>query len=306
LTALYVGYDDGGFSSCGPFAMSRRAALKAPADAAFVVQSIERTPSGTPSVKFIELRSDGSRIDVVDRPDFAFDPRTRPWYVKAASTQDQVQTDPYAFFTTHEPGITFARKTRAGRGVVGADITLTNLSELLRQQQVAPSTQLFLLSGTGLVVARNAAGSVARNDGFRRPGSRRCPRSAACFALAPRFLAGAMDRTSPSSRWAASGWRSTASSTKARLYSAAAPVDELLEGVNKIRRESLLVTMALIATHCRSPGSRRRAYRARCATSAMRARSRHATSPSVRACLRSCAIDQLSRAMHAARQVRRF
>jgi hypothetical protein len=85
LTALYVGYDDGGFFLVRPVRdESTRAALKASADAAFVVQSIERTPSGTPSVKFIELRSDGSRIDVVDRPDFAFDPRTRPWYVTAS------------------------------------------------------------------------------------------------------------------------------------------------------------------------------------------------------------------------------
>ena len=121
-----------------------RAALNAPADAAFVVQSIERTQGGAPSVKFIDLRSDGSRIDVVDRPDFAFDPRTRPWYVKAAATSEQVLTDPYVFFTTREPGITFARKARSGLGVFGADITLTSLSELLRHQRVAPSTQLLL------------------------------------------------------------------------------------------------------------------------------------------------------------------
>ena len=148
-------------------------------------------------MKFIDLRSDGSRIDVVDRPDFAFDPRTRPWYVKAAATNDQVLTDPYVFFTTREPGITFARKARSGRGVVGADITLTNLSELLRQQRVAPSTQLFLLTGSGLVVARNGAGSIARTDAasgeVRLAPLSEIPHGVAS-ALAPRFGTDVKDR----------------------------------------------------------------------------------------------------------------
>ena len=165
LTALYVGYDDGSFFLVRPIRDdATRKALNASANAAFVAQSIEQTQTGTRSVKFIDLGSDGSRIDAVDRPDFAFDPRMRTWYVNAMATHDQVRTDPYVFFTTHEPGITFARQARSGHGVVGADITLTNLSELLQRQQVAPSSELLLLTASGLVVARNGAGFVARAD----------------------------------------------------------------------------------------------------------------------------------------------
>ena len=254
LTALYFGYDDGGFFLVRLIRdEATRAALKTPPDAAFVVQSIERTQSGTPSVKFINLRSDGSRIDVADRPDFAFDPRTRPWYVKAAATNDQVLTEPYVFFTTREPGITFARKARSGRGVVGADITLTNLSELLRHQRVAPSTQLFLLTGSGLVVARNDAGSIARSDAASGEVSLAplsgIPHGVAA-ALAPRFGAEVKDRdftfVAAGREWVGGFDRLGDASTP--LYLAVAtPVDELLESAQTIRRNSLLVTAALIA-----------------------------------------------------------
>jgi HD-GYP domain-containing protein (c-di-GMP phosphodiesterase class II) len=266
-------------------------------------------------VKFIDLRNDGSRIDVVDRPDFAFDPRTRPWYVTAASTQDQVQTDPYVFFTTHEPGITFARKTRAGRGVVGADISLTNLSELLRQQQVAPSSQLFLLGEAGLVVASNAAGSMARNDmasgDLRLAPLSEIPHGVAS-ALAPRFAAGARDRNfafvAAGREWV--GGFDRLVSEGAPLYlAAAAPVDELLEGVNKIRRESLLVTVALIAIAL--PLAWLAASRVSRPLQRLSGDARaieacdFAERPRVPSIVRE--VDQLSRAMHASStQVRRF
>jgi hypothetical protein len=92
-----------------------RAALKAPAGAAFVVQSIERTQGSAPSVKFIDLRSEAHRRC---RPARLPLDRARAHGMKAAAASDQVLTDPYVFFTTHEPGITFARKSRSGRGVV--------------------------------------------------------------------------------------------------------------------------------------------------------------------------------------------
>ncbi|HWZ70490.1 MAG TPA: HD domain-containing phosphohydrolase [Casimicrobiaceae bacterium] len=255
LTALYVGYDDGGFYLVRPIRdEATRVALKAAADAAFVVQSIERMQSGTASVKFFDLRSDASRIDVVDRPDFAFDPRTRAWYLKAIVADDQVQTDPYVFFTTREPGITFARKARFGHGVVGADITLTNLSELLRNQHVAPSTELLLLTGSGLVVARNRPGSVARNDASLG-GVRLAPMSetpdGVVTALAPRFGADAGARNftfvAAGREWVG-GFERLGNEAGAPLYLAiATPVDELLEGAQTIRSQSWLVTAALIA-----------------------------------------------------------
>jgi HD-GYP domain-containing protein (c-di-GMP phosphodiesterase class II) len=199
--------------------------------------------------------------------------------------------------------------------VVGAEITLTNLSELLRQQQVAPSTQLFLLSGTGLVVARNAAGSAARNDmasgDFRLAALSEITHGVAS-ALAPRFGAGAMDRNftfvAVGREWI--GGFDRLVNEGAPLYlAAAAPVDELLEGVNKIRRESLLVTMALIAlalplAWLAASRVSRPLRRLSGDASAIEACD-FAERPRVPSIVRE--VDQLSRAMHASStQVRRF
>ncbi|MBK8963838.1 MAG: hypothetical protein IPM75_12370 [Candidatus Competibacteraceae bacterium] len=36
------------------------------------------------------------------RPDYAFDPRARPWYQAARRQSGRIRTDPYLFFTTRE------------------------------------------------------------------------------------------------------------------------------------------------------------------------------------------------------------
>ncbi|MDH3380906.1 MAG: cache domain-containing protein, partial [Gammaproteobacteria bacterium] len=70
----------------------------------------------------------------------AYDPRTRPWYVKAQREKQAVWTDPYVFFTSRQPGITSAAPVLDAdgklRGVVGVDIEISALSRFLAGQTV--------------------------------------------------------------------------------------------------------------------------------------------------------------------------
>jgi len=99
----------------------------------------------------------------VDEPtdEERYDPRTRAWYVVAreGASEDEPDTvfwtDPYAFFTTGEPGITAAvNLDRPGEAplVLAIDVLLEDLSEFTRDLQVSPGGLAMLHSDSGHVV----------------------------------------------------------------------------------------------------------------------------------------------------------
>ena len=252
LTAMYAGYGDGAFFLVRPARDVRvRDALHTPPGTAYVVQNVVPTPSGT-SAAFSYLRDDLTTIDVAPRPDFKFDPRTRDWYRAALRTDRPIRTDPYVFFTTREPGITIARAARAGGAVVGADVTLDSLSALLRNQNVAPSTELFLLTDDGRVLARRSGRTNLEGDTTEQ----RLPTLAesagsAIPALAARFTTAARERSFAfdvgDESWIG-GFDRIDSGYGTPLYLAAAsPAAELLAGAKRIRTEGWIVTALLIA-----------------------------------------------------------
>ena len=87
------------------------------------------------------------------RPAYRFDPRTREWYRQAMSSATLVRTNPYVFFTTREIGTTLAQRSGIDATVVGADITLQDLSRHLAQSRVTPSAQIALVDRLGFVIA---------------------------------------------------------------------------------------------------------------------------------------------------------
>ena len=81
-----------------------------------------------------------------------FDPRSRPWYHGALESAAHFTTVPYVFFSSREVGTTIARKSNADT-VIGADLTLDDLSATLAAHQLTPSTEVVLYSNDGSVVA---------------------------------------------------------------------------------------------------------------------------------------------------------
>lgn len=254
LSALYVGYRDGSFFLVRPLRDDAvRASLEAPPDAAFTLQSVDGRADGPARAQFIHLRDNLTVIGAVDRPDFAFDPRVREWYMLAIASGREVFTGPYVFFTTREPGITFARTSASGASVVGADITLASLTDTLRRQADTPSTELFLLTGDGLVVAQSGAESITREapSGSLRLATLAEISAATAPALAARR---ASDATASTFQFSA-GQREWVGAIK-RIESVggspfqlamASPVDELLLDARRMREQSFWVTLALIA-----------------------------------------------------------
>ncbi len=90
-------------------------------------------------------------------PTDTFDPRQRPWYIKAVREKTIIWTEPYVFFSSRKPGITTAvpLMDEAGTllGVVGVDIELEALSNFIGNLKVGKSGAAFMLNPGRDVIA---------------------------------------------------------------------------------------------------------------------------------------------------------
>jgi HD-GYP domain-containing protein (c-di-GMP phosphodiesterase class II)/HAMP domain-containing protein len=163
ISAIYAGYANGDFFLVRRVrdAPEAREALGAPERAAYLVQSIERRGQERGLGTFVWFDADLARLGIESRPEYtAFDPRTRPWYLDASNAADQIKTAPYVFFTTHEVGVTLARRAAGLKSVVGMDITLQTIGAALARQRITPGTEIALADADGHVIAHPEAARV--------------------------------------------------------------------------------------------------------------------------------------------------
>ncbi|MHC8318449.1 HD domain-containing phosphohydrolase [Pseudomonas sp. LB3P31] len=154
LASLYLGYADGDFFMVRPLRTADlKARTQAPEAAAFEVWSIERN-RGDGQLKSQSLFFDRNLV-LVDREDHldeVYDPRARAWFSSARTELEQITTEPYVFFSTHNVGTTLARRS-GEQAVMGADLTLAELSATLAKHVVTPATEIVLFNADGNAIA---------------------------------------------------------------------------------------------------------------------------------------------------------
>jgi len=131
MTAVYLGDGRGDFyriASLEAVRSNARAALKAPPEAVFVVQTVSAGGHGRlERNRFLD--ADRRELAASDNPQATYDPRTRPWYTAARNSPQAIVTDYYPFASVPQIGLTVARKFDDARQTVfGADLTLTSVS----------------------------------------------------------------------------------------------------------------------------------------------------------------------------------
>ncbi|NOR58387.1 MAG: amino acid ABC transporter, partial [Sulfurimonas sp.] len=82
-----------------------------------------------------------------------FKATTRPWYKKAILQDKVIRTDVYKFDSTKKHGITFAKRLKKTKSVVGLDFTLHNLDEFLRAQNFDKESHIILYDNSGNKIA---------------------------------------------------------------------------------------------------------------------------------------------------------
>ncbi len=108
-------------------------------------------------------RENGAFVRSYPRLPTTYDPRERPWYILAKEHPSQVVvTDPYRAVTTPDIniGIEKALVNQNGTvyGVVGADITLVNLTSYISRFNVGRDAEMILVDDNGMIIAtRNSS-----------------------------------------------------------------------------------------------------------------------------------------------------
>jgi HD-GYP domain-containing protein (c-di-GMP phosphodiesterase class II) len=78
-----------------------------------------------------------------------FDSTSRPWYQQAIEQEAVTHTKPYIFKSTNSPGITYARRVQDSSVVVGVDISLSGIQELLENELHGTGSDAFIFSTKG-------------------------------------------------------------------------------------------------------------------------------------------------------------
>ncbi len=256
LSALYVGYSSGDFFLVRPLRDNAkvRAQFRAPADAAYVILSIERGAGASLRGTYVFLDRTLAEVERRDVPDYVFDPRARDWYQQALATSKQIKTAPYVFFSTGEVGVTFARRAEGGDSVVGADLTLSDLSRALQEEKLTPSSELVLFNSDDVVLGYDRPERMALDRGNQSN-----PRLAKVSELGSPVLSRLMESphvgaaiTKVALDVAGQTWEGTVSRLQVEgepggVYLAVlSPEDELLKEASRISRETLLITLITV------------------------------------------------------------
>ncbi|HZT62402.1 MAG TPA: HD domain-containing phosphohydrolase [Burkholderiales bacterium] len=252
VAAVYVGYANGDFFLVRALRDdASRKEFGAPRHAALLVQSLERR-RGAIEPRFMIFDSALQRISGSTPREYRFEPRGRPWYVEAMKARDAVVTAPYVFFTTRQVGLTIARRAGNGRAVVGADVSLSRISETLSRIRPTPSSQLAVFDPAGNRViafsdpARLAAGAagekaVLAGIGEVSPVLEAVAADAPRFAETTRFESGGRE-------WLAKVSRASPGAGGLASFAIATPLDELLRAENAaLRRTIALAALVILA-----------------------------------------------------------
>jgi HD-GYP domain-containing protein (c-di-GMP phosphodiesterase class II) len=167
LSAVYFGTRSGSFMLLRRLRSAvARERMGAPPAAAFGLQSVDRD-GVLPVGNYRYFDADMRQVEYRNMPGYDFDPRSRTWFELAVQAGDGVgvQSQPYLFFTTGEPGVTLA-EARSDI-VVGADVSLETLSELLSRTNISASAELLIATSSGELLAQSKGTYASPASRFR-------------------------------------------------------------------------------------------------------------------------------------------
>ncbi|MEO6859940.1 MAG: PAS domain S-box protein, partial [Microcoleus sp.] len=90
-----------------------------------------------------------------------YDPRTRPWYIAPVRARKPTWTKIYTYFDTPKLAITAAQpvygKDKKLIGILGADLTLSDIHQFLGSLKIGKSGQTFIVERSGQLVANSTS-----------------------------------------------------------------------------------------------------------------------------------------------------
>ena len=169
ITGFHIGYANGDFFIMRPLNTdNNRATFSAPDEAIYMVDHISHNEQGENRQKRIFL---AEHLEPVGETLFSvtdYDPRLRPWYQTAESSSIIQVTSPYIFFFSKKIGITLSRFSPKGDSTVAASFTLESLTQILKNNQITPSTFSLVFNAKEEVLAHNTSGIDSPFEGTEK------------------------------------------------------------------------------------------------------------------------------------------
>ena len=78
-----------------------------------------------------------------------YDPRTKPWYLKALKSEGVIRTEPHLFSNLNKVGFTFSAGLENNSGVLAVDYTMMQLNKMLALQKTDESSEIFIVNEEG-------------------------------------------------------------------------------------------------------------------------------------------------------------
>ncbi|WP_445672958.1 HD domain-containing phosphohydrolase [Pseudomonas inefficax] len=251
LSAAYMGYANGEFLLVRrlrePQLLQRFAA---PPGTVFLVQSVSRGEGGVVQGQWRFYDRALNLLQTQAKPEYRYDPRTRPWFVEASAQPTTVLTRPYVFFTTRETGMTMAQRSVDGGAVIGMDVSVNDLASETQGLRMTPGTEIAVVDDQGSVVAYPDLQRVIVHEG---QGVRLSRIGELGIASLQHLYADLPQGTQPQpyqvdgQTWFGMRVQLTTLAGQGLQVLIAVPAHELLAGARKVLLEQLLWTVALMA-----------------------------------------------------------
>ena len=130
------------------------------------IQVVRNNKMTNGASEYYSTSNKGDGVSFVEKFD-NFDPRKRPWYIKAESTKSQSFSDIYNHFVFKEPTITVSYpiyENNELKGVFGADYLLTWLGKTLSSLPIGNSGKIFVVNSNNQLVASSSDEQIFKNE----------------------------------------------------------------------------------------------------------------------------------------------
>lgn len=154
VDGIFAGYEDGSFFHVVNLREdSWRKALDAPDDAAIAIRVADKRTNGGNTMRVFFLDATGKQLQSERFAPSNFDPRERPWYIKAKGGKAPVATGPYATAITGAFTMTISQAhMRSPNTVIGADLLLNRVTDFVTQELLTPNSVVFVSDESGTPV----------------------------------------------------------------------------------------------------------------------------------------------------------
>jgi HD-GYP domain-containing protein (c-di-GMP phosphodiesterase class II) len=157
ITAVQVGYTNGDYFIIRKSVTSKlKKYLSAPENAVLVVDNIEVRDGEKARLVRLYFDATLNLIKANEPITTQYDPRTRPWFMRAEIIPATV--DPYYFYFMHKVGTTISMKMHQSDTVIAMDLSLEHISENLQEMKMTAQSELYLATSNGVVIASSNAG----------------------------------------------------------------------------------------------------------------------------------------------------